>query len=196
MMAIVSLLIEYSSSAQSQKAGTAVCDILRALSEWESDMCDDGNIFPEEEIKCILNGQKSGIGIKRVLNSIVCRAGYFLVQYRKSGSVKRKTEVSDMELSGGSLLDDIRYTADKAAEEIHIGRDKDWADIPLNLIFVSKRHAELCRQNESWYITDLSSTNGTYVDGERVMPKQPVLIHDGSRIGIGLPQSELILHLP
>ena len=35
---------------------------------------------------------------------------------------------------------------------------------------ISRKHAQLIKQGQKYYITDLSSTNGTYVAGRRVLP--------------------------
>lgn len=45
-----------------------------------------------------------------------------------------------------------------------IGR-RDTCDIVLNDNSISRRHAQIEKNNEGFYITDLNSTNGTYVNG-------------------------------
>jgi pSer/pThr/pTyr-binding forkhead associated (FHA) protein len=48
-----------------------------------------------------------------------------------------------------------------------VGRHPD-ADIFLDDVTVSRRHAELRRTDEGMLVRDLGSLNGTYVNGERV----------------------------
>lgn len=48
-----------------------------------------------------------------------------------------------------------------------VGRHPD-ADIFLDDVTVSRRHAELHRTDEGMLVRDLGSLNGTYVNGERV----------------------------
>lgn len=50
---------------------------------------------------------------------------------------------------------------------IGLGRHKE-SDIFLNDITVSRRHAELRREDNTYLVTDLGSLNGTYVNRERV----------------------------
>jgi len=47
---------------------------------------------------------------------------------------------------------------------------------------VSRRHAQLTRQGNSYLIEDIGSTNGTYVNGKRVMA--PTLLANGDMIGL------------
>ena len=69
------------------------------------------------------------------------------------------------------------------AEHVTIGRKKgndvavDWDPA------VSGRHAELERIRESWFITDLTSLNGTWVNGERIEGKKALYANDEIRIG-------------
>jgi pSer/pThr/pTyr-binding forkhead associated (FHA) protein len=61
------------------------------------------------------------------------------------------------------------------------GRHPD-ADIFLDDVTVSRRHAEITRSGVSFSIRDLDSLNGIFVDGERV--PSGVLI-DGTEIQVG-----------
>jgi pSer/pThr/pTyr-binding forkhead associated (FHA) protein len=50
---------------------------------------------------------------------------------------------------------------------------------------VSRQHARLANLNGQWTITDLNSTNYTYVDGARIEPSAPVPIRDGTQLRFG-----------
>jgi len=63
-----------------------------------------------------------------------------------------------------------------------IGRSAP-AEIVLEGSTVSRRHCKLEKHGDSVVLTDLGSTNGTFVNGERVTA--PVVLEDGARIGIG-----------
>lgn len=49
--------------------------------------------------------------------------------------------------------------------------------------FASSRHARLLRDRDGLWVEDLGSTNGTFVNGQRLT--QPVLLNPGDRIGVG-----------
>ena len=68
-------------------------------------------------------------------------------------------------------------------EKITIGRDSEntqQVDNPL----VSREHAVIYKENQKWYIKDLNSTNGTWVEGEEITSK-PVQLKDRSVISVG-----------
>lgn len=51
---------------------------------------------------------------------------------------------------------------------------------------VSRRHARIVRNNGSYYIEDLGSTNGTYVNrGRRLLPGNAQLLQDGDEVIVG-----------
>ena len=56
---------------------------------------------------------------------------------------------------------------------INIGRG-DYNDVVLTEESVSTAHAKLQRREGVWILTDVGSTNGTFVDGERVETELPV----------------------
>lgn len=45
-------------------------------------------------------------------------------------------------------------------------------EIVIDVESVSKKHLKIVRENKSWYATDIGSTNGTYIDSERLIPGQ------------------------
>jgi hypothetical protein len=79
----------------------------------------------------------------------------------------------------------------RATEEISITRDPvsigrlSSNDVVLSDPNVSRRHAELRREDDRWVIVDLSSTNGTLVNGNRAAEQE---LSDGDRLGFGSSQ--------
>lgn len=62
-----------------------------------------------------------------------------------------------------------------------IGRSSE--ALPIDDTTVSRRHAELTPDADEWYIRDLDSQNGTYVNGVRISGR--VLLHLGDQIRVG-----------
>ncbi len=52
-----------------------------------------------------------------------------------------------------------------------IGRDAD-NDIPVASEFISRHHVQISYYNDAYWVSDLKSTNGTYVNGNRVQKHQ------------------------
>jgi pSer/pThr/pTyr-binding forkhead associated (FHA) protein len=79
-------------------------------------------------------------------------------------------------------------------DEAYIGRwDADsgiFPDVDLDSddpeAKVSRRHARITRRSEQYFIEDLGSTNGTFVNrGRRLLPGDRQLLNDGDEIIIG-----------
>jgi predicted component of type VI protein secretion system len=66
--------------------------------------------------------------------------------------------------------------------EIFIGRDLT-NDIVINDAEISRRHARLVRQDEGYVVEDLGSTNGTFVNGQRLTG--PYFLRSGETITLG-----------
>lgn len=50
---------------------------------------------------------------------------------------------------------------------------------------VSRVHAQLHIESDNLYITDLNSTNGTYLSGERLKPHEPTMLRKGAELMLG-----------
>ncbi|GEM_PF-2794979 len=62
---------------------------------------------------------------------------------------------------------------------------KTICDICLQHPTVSKKHAEIVHEDGILSICDLSSTNGTYVNGESILPDTPRMLSINDRIVMG-----------
>jgi pSer/pThr/pTyr-binding forkhead associated (FHA) protein len=57
--------------------------------------------------------------------------------------------------------------------DVSVGRAGDVADVAIELSSVSKLHASFKRAPEGWTVQDEGSTNGTFVDGDRLATRTP-----------------------
>ncbi len=73
-------------------------------------------------------------------------------------------------------------------QPILIGRADD-STLVLTDDFASSRHARLTNRGGQWYVEDLGSTNGTFLDQQRV--QGPLLVANGQPIRIGQTALEL-----
>jgi hypothetical protein len=71
---------------------------------------------------------------------------------------------------------------DLSAQQITLGRAND-ATLVLNDDYASSRHARIFPQDGQWIVEDLGSTNGTYLDRQKVIRPTPVPLGVPIRIG-------------
>jgi FHA domain len=76
-------------------------------------------------------------------------------------------------------------------DEILIGRDPE-ADIAIDDPSMSRRHALIVRRRGRFYLRDLGSANGTYLDG--VLHNGERALSDGARFRIG--KTDFVLRDP
>lgn len=58
---------------------------------------------------------------------------------------------------------------------------------------VSRQHSRLLYKDKQWYVEDLGSTNGTFVNGVKLLPHTPVTFKNGDLIRCGQIELELRL---
>jgi pSer/pThr/pTyr-binding forkhead associated (FHA) protein len=82
--------------------------------------------------------------------------------------------VTDGALSGVSI--------DLTDQQITLGRSND-ATLVLNDDYASTHHARIFPQDGQWIVEDLGSTNGTYLDRQKVIRPTPIPVGVPIRIG-------------
>jgi hypothetical protein len=55
----------------------------------------------------------------------------------------------------------------------------------INERTVSRKHAQLWFDGGRWYLGDVQSANGTFINGVRLQPHQPAVLNDGDTINFG-----------
>lgn len=78
--------------------------------------------------------------------------------------------------SGSGMQFDLREP------EVILGRDPS-ADIVLESPGISRRHARIASQGDTATVEDLGSSNGTFVNGQRI--DSPTVLQSGDEIGLG-----------
>lgn len=92
---------------------------------------------------------------------------------------RSRTSARQVVVTGGNLAGTTITLAD---QQITIGRATD-ATLVLTDDYASTRHARLFPQNGEWIVEDLGSTNGTYLDRQKVTQPMPVPVGVPIRIG-------------
>jgi hypothetical protein len=78
----------------------------------------------------------------------------------------------------------LNFALEAALLVVRLGRAAD-NDIQVPSNAVSRYHSQLRWIESSWLIYDLDSTNGTFVDNQRLKPEQPKIVLPGSALRLG-----------
>jgi hypothetical protein len=99
--------------------------------------------------------------------------------YSRPAKVKRGRAAHQLLVTAGQLAG-TRITLGEAP--ITIGRAED-STLVINDDYASARHARLVPRGGQWFVEDLGSTNGTYLDRAKVTGPTPVPLGVPIRIG-------------
>lgn len=75
-----------------------------------------------------------------------------------------------------------------ALPEIYIGRDQN-ATCQIADESASNLHARIFWKKREWWIEDLNSTNGTFVNNDKLV--SPIILYEGDRIRCGNTELEI-----
>jgi len=100
---------------------------------------------------------------------------------RQQGKILAARKIPPLKLviqTPGQPSISLHFTQD----ELTIGRDKA-CDVPIADEMVSAQHARLSFHHGQWWLQDLNSTNGTYLNAEKMTA--PTVITSGDEIRCG-----------
>jgi len=100
------------------------------------------------------------------------------------GSASQPGPVTVMIHTDGAAKPRAMYLATNTV----VGRGAE-CDLRLDDTFVSQEHARIFAKDGSWYVEDLGSTNGTFVNEQRLAA--PAMLTGGDRIRVGTTVMEL-----
>jgi hypothetical protein len=84
--------------------------------------------------------------------------------------------------------DGARARTFKLGPSLAIGRAPE-CEIRLDDTYVSQQHARIFGKSDKWYVEDLGSTNGTYVNDQKL--GAPAQVEPGDKIRVGTTVLEL-----
>ena len=64
-----------------------------------------------------------------------------------------------------------------------IGNMAAYCSIVIHSELISRLHACIYREDGAFYLEDMNSTNGTFLNGRRLLPKERQLLSDGDMVG-------------
>jgi pSer/pThr/pTyr-binding forkhead associated (FHA) protein len=103
---------------------------------------------------------------------------------RTGGASSQPNPITVMVHADGTAKPRSMYLATNTV----VGRGTE-CDLRLDDTFVSQEHARIFAKDGSWYVEDLGSTNGTFVNEQRLAA--PAMLTSGDRIRVGTTVLEL-----
>jgi len=103
---------------------------------------------------------------------------------KKMGTMVLGSE-SPLQITHGAVTDQPHVFIERSfanQSQLTIGRGEE-CSIRLDGLLISNHHASVSRTNSGWTIEDLNSTNGTYVNGERITARRSIQLEDVVQIG-------------
>mgnify|MGYP001150538485 CR=1 FL=1 len=97
-------------------------------------------------------------------------------------------DISFMVLNTGRMIESPKHdevTIGRSDKALDINPDIDLAQDKGAELGVSRRHALLTFQDEQVFLTDLGSTNRTFINRRPLMKGQPQKLHNGDEIRLG-----------
>ena len=192
MLAIISLHIDYTVKEISRNMVSTISNVIENIAEWENRKPFKQKDYPYDMLSSYICTQNS------FYSNVKEYIMYKILKYKKIVlDFFQKKEGKEMKLYGKMLLDGMNYSEESEnVTSVNIGRDEQWADVSLKLIYISRRHATVYRVENDWYIKDLNSKNGTFVDGIKITSEKPFGLKNGCEICLGLPETKFIFCLP
>lgn len=99
----------------------------------------------------------------------------------KAGSGAKPDEAGEAEVQGYLLLSSLVIPLPEHKATI-LGRDNDLCDLVLVNERVSKQHSKITYENGRYFVEDLGSLNGTFLNRERLKKRTPLVVGDKVRV--------------
>lgn len=111
----------------------------------------------------------------------------------QTGRMDEETTQMDSEYAGTEMMYEVQYPVlyrMKTDEEIQVnkpafrlGKERSYVDYFIgDNNFVSRSHANILTEDGTYYITDLDSANGTFLNEKKILAGQKAELHDGDLI--------------
>ena len=124
-----------------------------------------------------------GMDHKYLLNtckrSIVVNQKLVCNHRKRNGLVTQSNSFKLTLLSSQTITPEVFELANS---EIIIGRDEN-ADLTITSQAVSRRHARLIREEDGYVLEDLGSSNGTFINGQKISGRRALKSGDQIRLG-------------
>lgn len=83
----------------------------------------------------------------------------------------------------------------KGRNPLLVGRDESLANLVINDVYISRSHAAIFQEGENFFLQDLNSKNGTFLNGERLAPGERSArpLKDGDKIRFNIVEFRFLV---
>jgi len=114
-----------------------------------------------------------------------CMADISSVEHTDLDAINKLKELNDVEKI---LLVTSDFSLELSDGEV-LGREYSGKHYFQNINTISRRHASVHFENSIWFIKDLNSANGVYINGNKIVPETLIAIKDGDLVSLSLKYS-------
>lgn len=126
--------------------------------------------------------------IEEITNSLYARANWGTARFNQDSWIVLHVREASEPLAVKPAAELILGRADSNSMAIP---DVDLAPFGALEKGVSRVHASICRNDDTLVLIDKDSSNGTHLNGQRLMAEQPRVLRDGDEIRLG----RLVMHI-
>ncbi|WP_299416310.1 FHA domain-containing protein [Acaryochloris sp. IP29b_bin.148] len=127
--------------------------------------------------RTLVMGDQVRIGNYELIFSVLAAA-----QPSPSAAAQKTTISGVPDVDSGAALTQARHLDLKGRDTLTLGRDP-LNDMTINHPSVSRFHAQIKKQDGSYIVLDLNSTNGTFLNGKQIAGHHPLRVGDTIRVG-------------
>ena len=166
-------------------AGTTLGDLAKKLVAMEPGTF--ASTYPSAALVLLLSAMS---GVDSELSGDLPEDGLMFTDILLPEGARPRRDVRRRPLAHGRLLGaagvarDLPRTSGANAPEIRIGRGES-CEICLPYATVSEAHGSFVRRGESWAIVPDDTTNGTFLNENRLEPGSTTLLADGGVVAFG-----------
>lgn len=150
-------------------------DLLQDILQYTSFEMSEDTSYVQDYIQILNNGPMVSLFVLEEYIRFL-EAGIKKKSERNTGSGFFPARASLIEIASGQRVPITKLP-------FAIGSLPETSDMIPNAMGISRKHAEIRSESGQYVLIDTSSRNGTYVNGKRLIPGTPELIHAGDHIG-------------
>ena len=110
---------------------------------------------------------------------------------RKNAKAHKNIPYLELLTDKSKLYFDVKNTYPLNKDKITIGRGSE-CEIIIDDLYLSAKHTKIWTDGEEWYIADMKSKNGTYINGEK-MTEETLILDSWDKLRLGQVEFSVVI---